>query len=118
MSKINYPYKIFQLKNESDIEKIIVFYGSNKEEVDVDLIKKDINSPIIQNIFSESERRMISSSSTEIKIYFSQQQIHLDDTISDIKIKIVSTLNDMMGDIYSYEELYLFCEEKKEINIV
>ena len=91
MSKINYPYKIFQLKNESDIEKIIVFYGSNKEEVDVDLIKKDINSPIIQNIFSESERRMISSSSTEIKIYFSQQQIHLDDTISDIKIKIVST---------------------------
>jgi hypothetical protein len=117
MSKINYPYKIFQLKNESDIEKIIVFYGSNKEDVDVDVIK-NIDSPIVQNIFSESERRMISSSSTEIKIYFSQQQIHLDDTISDIKIKIVSALNDMMGEIYSYEEMYLFCEEKKEINIV
>ena len=115
--KSNYPYKIFQLKNQTDIERIIVFYGdTGNEDLDLnEVIKRDKNAMIIQEVFSESEKRMIAA--TNVSIYFSRQQIHLDDTISDIKLKIIDAVNEAMGSVMSYDEIYLFCEEKKRINI-
>jgi hypothetical protein len=118
------PYKIFQLKNETDIERIIVFYGDTRiDDLDLnEVYQRDRNSniiqKIIQDIFSDSEKKIMSLAVKDINIYFSRQQIHLDDTISDIKLKITYAINELLSQLISYDEIYIYCQKLQKINIV
>ena len=92
-------YKVNHLV-DGKIKSIIVFHGNsemNKNNYDV---------------FTEKELTNIEEN--KITVQFSDQQIHLDDNIGVIKIKI---LNEFKR-IVSLEELYLFCEKKESINPV
>ena len=99
MSKLDYNpiYKVNYLVNGS-IDTIFIFYGKNKEiEDEEELFKK---------IFTDSEIDKIHSK--KITPIFSEQQIHTDDSISTIKIKILNELKKKT----SLDEIYLFCEKK------
>ena len=76
--------KIYNLKNESLIENITVFYG--KSDVDLnELFKKDVENEIFKNVFSSNELDKIKSD--DIKVIFSDFRIYSDDTIESIKKK-------------------------------
>lgn len=93
-------YKVNHLVN-GKINTIFVFYGSSIKEKD----KKEI----IKKVFTEKE--IINIQKNSIKVIFSEQQIHFDDSIGMIKIKILEELKR----IVSLEEIYLFCEKIETI---
>ena len=96
-------YKVNYLVDES-IDTIFIFYGkNNKTETQEELFKK---------IFTDSEIDKIHSE--KINIRFSEQQIHYDDTIGTIKIKILKEIQSRT----SLDEIYLFCQKKETINSV
>jgi hypothetical protein len=64
------------------------------------------------NVFSEHETNEIKANN--INVVYSTQQIHFDDTIGVIKIKI---LEEIKKDV-SIEELYLFCNKLEQLNAV
>ena len=84
--KLNYIVK-------DDIKKIYVFFGSRKlidGENNVDpnqLYKIEPENPLFKNIFSEDETLNITTNN--IDVVFVNLYIHLDDTIEDIKKKII-----------------------------
>ena len=95
-------YKVKQILN-GKINTIYVFNGKKSSENEEDLFKK---------IFNDEENKQIKSE--KIKIKFSEQQIHFDDSIGTIKIKI---LNELKKDI-SLDEMYLFCRKIETLNAV
>jgi len=111
-------YKIFKLKNNSEIESVIVFFGNIYDDSQYDfneIYKKNKKSTKIQEFFSEIEWNVIMEK--EIPVYFSGLQIHLDDTMLDVKLKIVKAYNEL--DIsFSEEEIYLFGEIKKKLSAI
>lgn len=93
-------YKCCLLDTQGNIIQTIVFTGENKDT--------DVNN----NYFSEDER--ILHETGEIKIINSTQLIHLDDSISTIKKKILKEFTD--NDV-TYDELYLFSHRKEKIDL-
>ena len=87
-------FKVNCLNNNGKIEKIVVFSGMNK--------------PSNNDIFSNIELQYIQEEN--IDVLYSPQQIHSDDTIRTIKIKILKEF----AHKYSYEELCLFGKIKHE----
>ena len=65
-----------------------------------------------ENVFSEHETNEIQTNN--INVVYSNQQIHFDDTIGVVKIKI---LEEIKKDV-SIEELYLFCNKLEQLNAV
>jgi hypothetical protein len=92
----NIIYKVKKLKH-GIIDTIYVFNGT-------------INND--NNIFTNSELENINTN--KIKIVYSKQQIHLDDTIGMIKIKILNELKNTV----SLDEIYLFCQKIEQFNSV
>jgi hypothetical protein len=90
-------YKVNHIIN-GNIKTIYVFNGG-----------KDKNN---SKIFNDNELENINNK--KIKIIYSKQQIHLDDSIGMIKIKI---LNELKKSI-SLDEIYLFCQKKETFNSV
>jgi len=90
-------YKINHLV-QGKIDTIFVFYGSVSDSE--------------RKVFSEKETAQIQQNQT--KVVYSTQQIHLDDTIGAIKIKIFNELKTQI----SLEEIYLFCEKLETIHSV
>ena len=121
MENINYGtiYKINYLI-EDIIKTIYVFYGKqpNIKTNLTDLFKQDpLNNAFIDKIsgtpiFDEEELNNIKVNN--INVIFSEQQIHFDDTIGMIKLKIFNEFNKM----FSIEEIYLFCLKKEKLNPV
>jgi hypothetical protein len=99
--QINYTpiYKINQLV-DGDIDSVYVFYGQP-------IIKKN-EKEIIKKIFTEQEIENIKN------IYFSEQQIHRDDTIGIIKLKLLNELKKKC----SLGEIYLFCQKFEYLNAI
>ena len=96
--------KIYNLKNESLIENITVFYG--KSDVDLnELFKKDVENEIFKNVFSSNELDKIKSD--DIKVIFSDFRIYSDDTIESIKKKLAKSYNNEI----CFEQIYLFCKQ-------
>jgi hypothetical protein len=91
-------YKVKKLKNNI-IETIYVFNGGDK----------DNNS---NKIFNDNEVKNIENN--KINVVYSKEQIHLDDSIGMIKIKI---LNEIKKSI-SIDELYLYCQKQETFNSV
>ena len=95
-------FKVKQMVNGS-INTIFVFNGRNSPENEEELFKK---------IFTEEENQQIKSERITIK--FSEEQIHSDDSIGTIKIKI---LNELKKEI-SVDEMYLFCQKIEILNAI
>jgi hypothetical protein len=90
-------YKVNYIINGS-IDTIYVFNGGKD---------KDINE-----IFNANEMENINNN--KIKIVYSKQQIHLDDSIGMIKIKILNQLKKTI----SLDEIYLYCQKFEIFNSV
>jgi len=97
----NPVYKVKQLINGS-INTIYVFNGKKSEE----------NEELFKKVFTEEERQQIESDKITVK--FSEQQIHFDDSIGTIKIKI---LNELKKEIV-LDEIYLYCQKNETLNAV
>jgi hypothetical protein len=105
-------YKVFQLKNKDIIENIILFCGDKKIEF-MDEFRQNRKSRKIEILFTQDEWSLIEKQN--INIVFSDDIIYLDDTISDIKLKIIRAFPTKE---LSYKELYLFGEVKKKLSSV
>ena len=85
-------FKICLLKKDK-IEKLVVFYGSNKlhdgvEDISpTEYFKIEPNASYFKKIFSEEELENISANN--ITVEFINLSIHLDDSIEEIKRKII-----------------------------
>jgi len=92
-----YVYKVNYIINGS-IDTIYVFNGG----------KDKTNN----EIFNANEIETINSN--KIKIVYSKQQIHLDDSIGMIKIKILNQIKKTI----SLDEIYLYCQKLEKFNSV
>ena len=104
-------YKINHLIDDNVIDTIYVFYGKNPSIKNMnELFKNDPSNHAFETIFNSEELTNISKN--KIKVHFSEQQIHMDDTIGIIKIKILNELRNRI----SLEEIYLFCLKEEILN--
>ena len=108
-------FDIFKLNyiDNNEIKKICVFFGSRKlfdgeNKVEPNqLYKIEPENPLFKNIFSDDERKNIQEKSIEIE--FVNLYIHLDDTIEDIKKKIIHIFSSNI----CFDEIYLYCIQKQ-----
>jgi len=106
-------YKVNHLTDENTIKTIYVFFGNNLDVPDPnDLFKRDPRNIVFKNIFNDEELEIILDNTKPINVVFSKQQIHIDDTIGTIKIKILSEFSNT----FSLEQIYLFCMKEEMLN--
>jgi hypothetical protein len=90
MTTSNSIYKVNLLTNENTINSIHVFYGNdytignNKLN---DLFLENPDNELFSNIFDVEELNYIKKNN--VKVIFSNQEIHSDDSVAAIKIKIM-----------------------------
>jgi len=103
-------YKVNYLTNENTIHSIHVFSGKNKDKLE-SLFKKDPMSStfISSGIFTQEELKYIQDN--KIPVSFSQQSIHLDDSIGAIKWKIFQEFKET----FCLNEIYLFAMREESI---
>jgi hypothetical protein len=95
--------KVNYINNKSNIYSIFVFCGNLDYE---NLFKTDPYNEIFKSIFNNEELEHILK--LNIRVYFINEYIHLDDTIDEIKKKIVTSFSKHQTEIF-LEEIYLFC---------
>ena len=101
-------YKVAHLKN-NEIDTLYVFYGSKIEGVEYDSEKikerfeADKNDELFKDIFTEDLLDEITKK--DINVIFVDMKIHLDDSIQNIKTKILYATK---GEGVSFFEMYLF----------
>lgn len=100
-------YKVAHLKN-NEIVTLYVFYGSKIDDVnDSEKIKErfeaDKNDILFKDIFTEDLLDEITNK--DINVIFVDMKIHLDDSIENIKTKILYATK---GESVSFFEMYLF----------
>ena len=112
-------YKVNYLLDNNVIDTIIVFYGSSPEISNpTELFNSDpmnnafVNKNTGMHIFNEEELKHVKDKN--INVRFSSQQIHFDDSIGTIKLKILNEYNRK----FSFEEIYLFCMKEEVIDAV
>ena len=104
-------FKVNHLIDHETIDTIYVFFGKSLDIEDpTELFKTDPTNAAFQDIFSQEELDNIAEQ--EIKVVFSNQQIHFDDTIGIIKLKIINEFSNT----FSIEQIYLFCMKEEQIN--
>ena len=105
---------------ETKIESIIVFYGATDIENIKDLFEEDPTNDAFTDIFMEyelDEIRRRKMNKDKIDVIFSKYQIHSDDNIRTIKLKICQTIKDDEDKIsFSIDEQYLFYLKQVELN--
>ena len=94
-------FKVFLLDSKSNIKKIIVFSGNDKPNIKT------------SDLFSDNELKDIDNDNPVI--IYSNQLIHYDDTIINLKSKII---NELGLRTVSYYEFYLFSVIKEKINLL
>ena len=110
-------FKVSILKQDR-IDKIYVFYGSNKlhdgaEEVSPsEYFKLEPESDPFKDIFNHEELEAISANS--INVEFVNMSIRLDDSIEELKRKIIVILKETI----SFDEIYLFTLKEEDVNLV
>lgn len=87
-------YKIHLLDSNGKVNQIVVLCDG----------KKDISH--VQELFTPLE--IAHYESEKVEILFSNQVLHLDDSIRIVKTKIVNELSAIKNQIVAYEELYIF----------
>jgi len=101
---INPIYKVNYLV-DGVINTIYVFIGKKITKIGND-------TDLFETIFTEEENEIITKN--KIQVVFSEQQIHPDDTIGVIKLKILNEIKDKA----SLDEIYLFCQKIETLNSV
>ena len=110
-------FKVSILKQDR-IDKIYVFYGSNKlhdgaEEVSPsEYFKLEPGSDPFKDIFNHEELESISANS--INVEFVNIAIRLDDSIEELKRKIIVILKETI----SFDEIYLFTLKEEDVNLI
>ena len=110
--------KVSILNRINGMNKIYVFYGSKKlhdgasEVSPTEYFKMEPNSEPFKNVFIREELESIVENN--IEVVFVNISIRLDDSIEEIKRKILMILND---DI-SFDEIYLFSLKQENINLI
>lgn len=108
-------FKINYIVNDK-IEKIYVFFGSNKISDGVNtvepnqLYKIEPSNPLFKNIFSKEEQDNITKENIDVEIV--EEYIHLDDSIDTIKKKIIGVFSNSI----IYEEIYMFYIQNTMLN--
>ena len=99
-------YKLYILDSQGDIKRIHIFSGK--------LQKDTLN----QSIFSDNELRTINNNKTPL--YYSELLIHKDDSISNIKYKLINEIlhNAQIPTKLSYDEIYLFAKSQEHVNCI
>ena len=117
MTNINEIIKVNLLIDKNVISDIYVFYGIHLDDIDLDsLFKKEprniafINKTSGTPIFNDEEIKNIMDNNINVK--FVDQQIHYDDSIGSIKIKIMNEFSNT----FSLDEIYLFCLKVEKLN--
>lgn len=118
MNNTSAIYKVNVVTARDTISKIVVFYGQSGDtpETMTALFQTDPDSERLLDrrtatpIFSASERSFIKKHA--ITVEFVQHQIHIDDTILSIKLKILLAMG---ADIGGIEEMYMFCLKSENI---
>ncbi len=100
------------------IKEIIVFYGSKKlhdgaEEISPEeYFKMEPRASNFKEIFNDEELEYIEKHNP--KIQFIDLSIRLDDTIEDIKRKIIMSLKNTI----SFDEIYLFAMKEETVDLI
>ena len=103
-------YKLIHL-DEDNVKNMIVFYGNTDTDIDLTkLFLSDRQNIMFEGIFSKEEMDKITTQN--IPVIFSTQIIYLDDTIENIKKKIIIALDNNI----SFDEMYLFGKQVQELN--
>ena len=102
-------YKVCELNENNDISRITVFYGETDLDIDK-LFNDDPNNSLFKDLFSKSELDMISNKN--IPVLFTSQSIYSDDTILNIKKKIINSYSNEV----SFDEIYLFTKQIQHFN--
>ena len=118
--RVNPIYKVNYLSGEHEIKEIYVFYGQNSmtDKKLHELFANDpkneafVDSGTGKPVFNDEE--LLNIKEKNIKVRFTTQQIHFDDSIGTIKLKILEELKNNV----SFEELYLFCMKEETFNPV
>ena len=79
-------YKVCELNDSNNISKITVFYGNTDLDIQTLFLENPSNS-IFENVFSKSELDNISTNN--IPVEFTSLSIYSDDTIQNIKKKLL-----------------------------
>ena len=115
----NSIYKVNHLIDKDNIKKIYVFFGNNLDVKNPDeLFKRDPKNAAFTDknsglpIFTDEELAKILDKSKPIDVHFSKQQIHFDDSIGTIKLKILTEFSNT----FSLEQIYLFCLKEESFN--
>jgi len=115
MSQSNQIFKVNYYSGKDRIEKVVVFYGINLSGQNLNELFKTDNKNVAFNvpgtdqpIFSDEELARLVAGSVE----FVEEEIHIDDSIAIIKLKIVEAFSKT----FSVEELYMFCTKEQTIN--
>jgi hypothetical protein len=118
-SNHNSIYKVHHLIDKERTKAIYVFYGNNLDVTNPEeLFKRDpTNSAFIDpstklSIFTDLELAKIQDSSNPIDVIFIKQQIHFDDSIATIKLKLIEAISNS----FSIEQIYLFCMKTELLN--
>ena len=111
-------FKVSILNRSNSIDKIYVFYGSKKlhdgasEVSPTQYFKMEPNSDPFKNVFTREELESIVENSIDVE--FVNISIRLDDSIEEIKRKILMIFK---NDI-SFDEIYLFSLKQENINLI
>jgi hypothetical protein len=97
----SHVYKIVQLDKTQTPKRIVVFNGTKNK------------NPDLNEIFSSLEIEEIKSNET--KVIFSKHQIHKDDSIETIKIKLIDSLD---KNSICYEEIYFFSKVSCSLHLL
>ena len=111
-------YKVNHIIGSGEIKSIHVFYGTvnlDKPEFEIEQLfqqalekNDDFLDPKTKDvIFTREELDNIKDQN--IDVIFSKQQIHFDDSIGVIKMKIMNE----MDYAFSLQEIYLFCQQEE-----
>ena len=110
-------FKICLLDTDK-IKEIIVFYGSKKlhdgaEDISPEeYFKMEPRASNFKEIFNEEELEYIDKHKPSVK--FVDLSIRLDDTIEDIKRKLVMALKNTI----SFDEIYLFAMKEESVDLI
>ena len=109
-------YKV--VYNKDNEAKIIYVFASSLQKTGVEIInlnelfKENKDDELFTSVFTVDELKDIKKE--DIAVKFVEDMIYADDTIETIKKKILLAITDEHA--VSYEEVYLFCEEKKVLS--
>ena len=112
--------KVNKIIGKDRIESIIVFWGTNleipnpttlfNEFIESGAKSDDPKFDQIKGLFSPDELTNITTNRTPVT--FTNQSIHIDDSIGAVKLKVFEAIGKTVG----MEEIYLFCLRPEKLN--